>query len=150
MELILLEKIEKLGALGELVKVKDGYGRNFLVPEGKALPATKSNLARFEKERAELEKRQADIRTGAEALALRLSEIQVVLDRPAGSSEKLFGSVTNNDIADFLKEKGVEIPRKAIEVPRPIRTLGDHPVRVKLHPDVSPEIIVRVERSVKA
>lgn len=147
MEVILLEKINKLGELGEKVKVKSGYGRNFLIPQGKALPATAANQVRFEKERAAYLQRQQEIRASAEELATRVAGVQVVLSRPAGSSEKLFGSVTNADIADFFKSKGVDLPRKVIEVPSPIRTLGEHPVRIKLHPDVTLVHPVRVERS---
>lgn len=147
MEVILLEKVNKLGELGEKVKVKSGYGRNYLIPQGKALAATVANQARFEKERAAYLQRQQEIRASAEELAARVSAVQVILARPAGSSEKLFGSVTNADIADFFKAKGVELPRKVIEVPNPIRTLGEHPIRIKLHPDVTLNQQIRVERS---
>ncbi len=149
MEVILLEKIGKLGDLGDVVKVRAGYGRNFLVPQGKALPATRKNREHFESQRAEFEARQSEILATAEALAVKVAEIQVVLDRPAGTSDKLFGSVTNADIAGFFKEKGVEIPRGAIDVPHPIRTLGEHPVRIRLHPDVIPEVTVLIERRVQ-
>lgn len=149
MDVILLEKIERLGSLGAVVKVRSGYGRNFLVPAGKALPATQENKSRFEAERAAYELRQDEIRKEAEALAAQVAGIQVVLERPAGSAEKLFGSVTNSDIADYFKAKGVDLPRKVIELPRPIRTLGEHPIRLRLHPDVTPEIMVRIDRSMK-
>lgn len=149
MDVILLEKIERLGSLGTVVKVRSGYGRNYLVPSGKALPATKENKARFEAERAAYELRQEEIRGQAEALAAKIAGIQVVLDRPAGSADKLFGSVTNNDVADYFKQQGIDIPRKVIELSRPIRTLGEHPVRLRLHPDVNPEVVVRINRSMK-
>ncbi len=148
MEVILLEKIGKLGDLGSVVQVRAGYGRNFLVPEGKALPATKKNRERFEVERAAFEARQADVFGRAEALAAQIAGIEVVLDRPAGSSDKLFGSVTNSDIATFFLERGIETPRGSIDVPQPIRTLGEHVVRIRLHPDIIPEVKVRVERRV--
>lgn len=147
MEVILLEKINKLGELGEKVKVKSGYGRNFLIPQGKALPATRDNQLRFEKERAAYLQRQLEIKAAADTLAAQVQAVQVTLGRPAGSSDKLFGSVTNSDIADFYKAKGVDVPRKVIELPNPIRTLGEHPIRVKLHPDVILSVSVRVERS---
>ena len=149
MELILLEKIGKLGDLGDVVKVRSGYGRNFLVPLGKALPATQANRAHFEAQRAAFEARQKEVMAAAEALAARIAGIEVVLDRPAGTSDKLFGSVTNADIASFLKEQGAEVPRGSIDVPHPIRTLGEHVVRVRLHPDVIPEVTVRIERRVQ-
>ncbi|MBF0454784.1 MAG: 50S ribosomal protein L9 [Magnetococcales bacterium] len=148
MEVILLEKIGKMGDLGDMVRVRGGYGRNFLVPQGKALPATKENRAIFDARRAEYEKRQSEILKTAKDLAEKIAEIQVVLDRPAGATEKLFGSVTNADIAAFFKEKGVDVIRSIIDIPQPIRTLGEHPVRIRLHPDVIPEITVLVERTV--
>ena len=146
MELILLEKIGKLGELGNVVKVRNGYGRNFLIPQGKALPATASNRARFEKERQAFEARQETIKNTAEELAARIQEVEVVLDRPAGSSDKLFGSVTNADNAGFFQEKGIAVPRSTIDVPRPIRTLGNHQIRIRLHPDIVPEITVFITR----
>lgn len=146
MELILLEKIGKLGELGAVVRVRNGYGRNFLVPQGKALPATPANRARFEAERVAFEARQEAIKKGAEELAARIQEVTVTLDRPAGSSDKLFGSVTNGDIASFFQERGIEVPRSTIDVPKPIRTLGEHLVRIRLHPDVVPEIRISIIR----
>ncbi|MBF0609763.1 MAG: 50S ribosomal protein L9 [Magnetococcales bacterium] len=149
MDVILLEKIAKLGELGAVVTVRPGFGRNYLIPSGKALPATAANRARFDAERAALEAKQQAIRAQAEELAAKIAEISVVLDRPAGSNEKLFGSVTNADIADYFKAKGVDVPRKAIVIAQPLRTLGTHAVQLRLHPDVSPEIKVRIDRSVK-
>ncbi|MBF0368229.1 MAG: 50S ribosomal protein L9 [Magnetococcales bacterium] len=149
MEVILLEKISKLGDLGSVVKVRAGYGRNYLVPQGKALPATKKNLVRFEKERQAFEERQRQVLETAEKLAAAIAEVTVVLERPAGATEKLFGSVTNSDIFTFFEEKGLELPKGVIDVPHPIRTLGEHPIRLRLHPDVIPEVMVHVERQVK-
>ena len=146
MEVILLEKIGRMGDLGAVVKVRGGFGRNFLIPQGKALPATAFNRMRFEGERAAFESRQAEIKKVAQTLADRIAEVEVILDRPAGASDKLFGSVTNADIASFFKDKGVDVPRSAIDVPRPIRNLGNHPIRIRLHPDVVPEILVSVVR----
>ena len=148
MEVILLEKIGKLGDLGDMVRVRGGYGRNFLVPQGKALPATKENRAVFDARRAEFEARQKEILDLANVLAEKIAAINVVLDRPAGATEKLFGSVTNADIASFFKDNDVEVVRSTIDIPRPIRTLGEHPVRIRLHPDVVPEITVTEERTV--
>lgn len=149
MEVILLEKIAKLGELGSVVTVRPGFGRNFLIPSGRALPATTNNRARFDKDRAALEIKQQGIRAQAEALAARIAEIEVVLDRPAGSNDKLFGSVTNADIADFFKAKGLDVPRKTIIINQPLRTLGTHTIQIRLHPDVSPDLKLRIERSVK-
>lgn len=148
MELILLEKIGKLGELGSVVKVRNGYGRNFLIPQGRALPATKQNRVLFEGKRVAFENRQQKVLESAEHMAERIKGIEVALDRPAGSSDKLFGSVTNADLANFFKEKGIDIPRSAIDVPQPIRTLGEHLVRIRLHPDIIPEITVHIFRRV--
>ncbi|MBF0110690.1 MAG: 50S ribosomal protein L9 [Magnetococcales bacterium] len=148
MEVILLEKISRVGNLGEQVKVRGGYGRNFLIPQGKALPATKENMARFEQQKADFQKRQDEILATAMELAAQVEEIAVVLDRPAGTTEKLFGSVTNADISSFYKEKGLDIPRSQIDVPHPIRVLGEHTIRIRLHPDVIPVVKVVVERRV--
>ncbi|MEG3640882.1 50S ribosomal protein L9 [Magnetococcus sp. PR-3] len=149
MEVILLEKIGKIGNLGEVVKVRAGYGRNYLIPQGKALPATDENKAVFETQRAEYEARQAEILAEAETLASKVDEVAVVLERPAGAMDKLFGSVTNADIAAFYKEQGLSIPRNVIDVLQPIRTLGEHQVRVRLHPDVVRVMSINVERAVK-
>ncbi|MBF0426216.1 MAG: 50S ribosomal protein L9 [Magnetococcales bacterium] len=150
MEVILLEKVSRFGNLGDVVRVKDGYGRNFLIPSGKALPATRENIARFEAERAAFEERQKEVRAKAEEMAGRIAEVQFVLERPAGAADKLFGSVTNADIAAFLKEKGIEVARGLVELGSPIRTLGEHAGRIRLHPDVIVPFTVRVDRSVKA
>ncbi|MBF0179647.1 MAG: 50S ribosomal protein L9 [Magnetococcales bacterium] len=146
MDVILLEKIGKLGDLGAIVQVRPGYGRNFLIPQGKALPATRKNREHFERERLALEARQKEIYEQAKTLAERIAGIDVVLDRPAGAGDKLFGSVTNSDIVAFFKEREIETPRGAIDVPHPIRTLGEHVIRIRLHPDIIPEVKVRVER----
>jgi large subunit ribosomal protein L9 len=149
MEVLLLEKINRLGNLGEIVRVRNGHARNYLVPQGKALIATRENRARFEAERSAFEAKQQEVLAQAEALAVRIREIQVTLQRPAGVMDKLFGSVTNSDIADFLTKSGVELPRNTIEINRPIRTLGEHGIRIRLHPDVVVEMPIRVERVVK-
>ncbi|MBF0415749.1 MAG: 50S ribosomal protein L9 [Magnetococcales bacterium] len=150
MEVILLEKISRVGNLGEQVKVRGGYGRNFLIPQGKALPATKENRERFEKQKAEFLKRQEEILATAKELAAQIEGVSVVLDRPAGTTDKLFGSVTNADISSYYKEKGIDIPRSQIDVPHPIRVLGEHTIRIRLHPDVIPVVKVVVERRVSS
>lgn len=149
MEIILLEKVDNLGDLGAVVRVKSGYGRNYLLPQGKALPATKRNKDHFDRQRATFEARQNEILIQAQELSTQVMEVEVTLERAAGSSDKLFGSVTNSDISEYFKQKGVDVPRKAVEMIQPIRTLGEHPVRVKLHPDVAPEITVKVTRAMR-
>ncbi len=147
MEVILLERVDKLGQMGEVVRVKDGYARNFLLPQGKALRANKGNMARFEKERAQLEARNLERRQEAETVAERMTDFSVVLLRQAGESGQLYGSVSARDIADAAAEAGASIGREQVRLERPIKTLGLHDVRVDLHPEVAVEIQVNVARS---
>ncbi|MEO5378407.1 MAG: 50S ribosomal protein L9 [Magnetococcus sp. DMHC-6] len=149
MQVILLEKIANLGDLGQVVQVRAGFGRNYLVPQGKALPATKANQAQFDAKRAAFEQRQKQILQDAQDLAAKITGVQVVLGRPAGSSDKLFGSVTNADISTFFNEHEITLPKGAIEILQPIRTLGSHTIRIRLHPDIMPEVSVLVERQGK-
>nr|CRH04506.1 50S ribosomal protein L9 [Candidatus Magnetococcus massalia] len=149
MEVILLEKLGKLGDLGEMVKVRPGFGRNYLIPMGKALPATDENRAQFEAQRAEYEARQAEVLAEAEAVAAKIDEIKVTMDRPAGAMDKLFGSVTNADIASYYKEHDITIARNLIDVLQPIRTLGEHAIRIRLHADVVRVVNIQIERAVK-
>jgi large subunit ribosomal protein L9 len=145
MQVILLEKIANLGQLGEVVKVKDGFARNFLIPHGKAKRATAGNLAEFEKRRAELEKAQAEALAQAQEKAARLEGMTVQVTQKAGVDGKLFGSVTNIDIADALKGRGVEVPRSMIRMPQgPLKMVGDHPIKVALHADVVVTVTVSV------
>ncbi|MFC3225673.1 50S ribosomal protein L9 [Marinibaculum pumilum] len=147
MEVILLERVDKLGQMGEVVRVKDGYARNFLLPQGKALRANKGNMARFEKERAQLEARNLERRQEAETVAGRMTDFSVVLLRQAGESGQLYGSVSARDIADAATEAGASLGREQVRLERPIKTLGLHDVRVDLHPEVTVEIQVNVARS---
>ncbi len=145
MQIILLEKVVNLGQLGEVVKVKDGYARNYLIPHGKAKRATQNNLAEFEKRRAELEKAQAETLTVAQARAARLDGLMVQITQKAGVDGKLFGSVTNSDIADALKAQGFEVPKAAIRMPAgPVKQVGDQQFKVALHTDVVVTITVSV------
>ena len=145
MQIILLEKVVNLGQLGEVVKVKDGYARNFLIPHGKAKRATQNNLAEFEKRRAELEKAQAEALTAAQERAARLDGLMVQITQKAGVDGKLFGSVTNSDIADALKAQGFEVPKAAIRMPAgPVKQVGDQQFKVALHTDVVVTITVSV------
>jgi len=143
MQIILLEKIANLGQLG--VKVKDGFARNYLIPHGKAKRATAENLAEFEKRRADLEKAQADALTQAQEKAAKIDGAMVQITQKAGVDGKLFGSVTNVDIAEALKAQGVEVPRSMIRMPQgPLKTIGDHPIKVALHADVVVTVTVSV------
>ena len=145
MQIILLEKIANLGQLGEVVKVKDGYARNYLIPQGKAKRATEVNLAEFEKRRGELEKAQADALGIAQERATKLDGLLVQLTRKAGVDGKLFGSVTNSDVAEALAAQGYEVPKSVIRMPEgPLKQVGDQPVRIALHPDVVVTITVSV------
>ena len=145
MQIILLEKMANLGQLGDVVKVKDGFARNYLIPQGKAKRATQANLAEFEKRRAELEKAQADALTAAQDRAAKLDGLMVQVTQKAGVDGKLFGSVTNIDIAEALKAQGFEVPRAAIRMPLgPIKQIGDQTLDVALHTDVVVSIKVSV------
>jgi large subunit ribosomal protein L9 len=148
MDVILLEKIKGLGDLGELVKVKPGYGRNYLIPQGKALPATRENIAEFEKRRAELERTQADKFAAARARAAQLAEVTVVIARKTAGEGKLFGSVNAADIADSVTEAtGIELNRQEIRLADgPLRQIGEYKVAVHLYSEVSSEIKVHIVR----
>lgn len=145
MELILLERIEKLGNMGDVVKVKPGFARNFLLPQEKALRATKANLARFEAEREFLEQRNAENRDKAVAVGQAVDGSDVIIIRKAGDTGQLYGSVSARDIAESLTGKGVK--RNMIVLEQPIKALGIHTVKVRLHPEVSVDISVNVART---
>jgi large subunit ribosomal protein L9 len=137
MEVILLQKIENLGDLGDKVTVKSGYGRNFLVPSGRAIPATQENLDAFEARRAELEKEAADALAGAEERKAKIEALSITIPVKAGEEGKLFGSVGTADIADAVNAAGVELERKEIRLPEgPFHILGDFEVQIHLHSDV--------------
>ncbi len=145
MQVILLEKVANLGTLGDVVKVKDGFGRNFLIPQGKAKRATEANKAEFAARRAELEKQQAAILAGAQARGEKLAGFVLTVTQKAGVDGRLFGSVTNGDIADGLKAAGHEVVKAEVRLPNgPLKTVGDHPVSVALHHDVVVDITVSV------
>lgn len=145
MQVILLEKITNLGTLGDVVRVKDGYARNFLIPQRKAKRATAANLAEFEKRRAELEKAHAEILAQAQEKAAKLDGLMVQVTQKAGVDGKLFGSVTNVDISDALKKQGFDVPKASIRMPEgPLKTIGDFPLKLSLHADVVVSITVSV------
>lgn len=149
MDVVLLERIEKLGQMGDVVTVKNGYARNFLLPQGKALRATQDNLTRFETERAQLEARNLELKREAEAVAEKLDGQAFVVLRSASESGNLFGSVTARDIADAGTEGGFTVDRRQIALDRPVKELGLHPVRVILHPEVDATIKVNVARTLE-
>ncbi|QDF95858.1 50S ribosomal protein L9 [Azoarcus sp. DD4] len=145
MQIILLEKVVNLGNLGDVVKVKDGYARNFLIPQGKAKRANQANLAEFEARRAELERLQAEKLAAAQELAGKLEGLMVQVTRKAGMDGRLFGSVTNADVADALAVQGFEIERSAIRMPEgPLKQIGDVQLEVALHSDVVVAVTVSV------
>lgn len=145
MQVILLEKVGNLGSLGDVVKVKDGFGRNFLIPQGKAKRATEANKAEFAARRAELEKQQAAILAAAQARGEKLTGFVVAISQKAGVDGRLFGSVTNGDIAEALAAQGHEVVKSLVRLPNgPLKTVGDHAVSVALHHDVVVDITVSV------
>jgi large subunit ribosomal protein L9 len=146
-ELILLQRVEKLGQMGEMVKVKPGFARNFLLPQKKALRANKENLARFEEQRVQLEAQNLKRREEAERVAERVGGLSVVIIRQAGESGSLYGSVSARDIAEAATAAGLSVTRSQVMLEHPIKTLGLARVRVELHPEVSIPVIVNVARS---
>lgn len=145
MQIIMMEKVVNLGQLGDIVKVKDGYARNYLIPQGKAKRATAANLAEFEAKRAELEKVQAEILAAAQARAEKLTGLMLQISQKAGVDGRLFGSVTNGDIAEALKAQGFDVAKSEIRLPNgPMKQIGDYPVTIALHTDVTAEITVSV------
>jgi len=145
MQVILMEKVGSLGNLGDVVKVKDGYARNFLIPQGKARRATEANLKAFESKRAELEKAQADQLAKAQAAGAKLEGFMLQVTQKAGPDGRLFGSVTNYDIVEGLKKQGHDVERSQIRMPQgPLKQVGDYPLQVALHTDVAVTITVSV------
>jgi large subunit ribosomal protein L9 len=147
MQVILLERVAKLGQMGEVVSVKDGYARNFLLPQGKAMRASEANIASFETQKAQLEARNLETKKEAEALADKLGGQQFIVIRSASDSGALYGSVTTRDAAEAATEAGFSVDRKQVALIRPIKELGLHNVTVSLHPEVSVEITMNVARS---
>lgn len=147
MQVILLERIEKLGQMGDLVTVKNGYARNFLVPQGKAMRATKTNLDEFERRKVELEASNLKRRDEAQDAAGRIDGKSVIVIRQAGETGHLYGSVNSRDIAEAFAADGVTFERRQVRLDQPIKTLGVHSVRVALHPEVDVEVSVNIARS---
>ena len=147
MQVVLLERVAKLGQMGEVVAVKDGYARNFLLPQGKALRATEANLKRFETDRAQLEARNLELKKEAEKVAGRLDGRTFVVIRSAADGGALYGSVTTRDIAEAVTADGFSLDRRQVVLDHPIKELGLHPVSVALHPEVETTVRVNVARS---
>jgi large subunit ribosomal protein L9 len=145
MQVILMEKVVNLGNLGDVVKVRDGYARNFLIPQGKAKRVTPENLAEFETRRAELERQQAEKLSAAQEKAAKLEGLMVQITRKAGVDGRLFGSVTNFDVAEALMAQGIEVEKADIRMPQgPLKMIGDAQVQIALHSDVVTAITVSV------
>ena len=144
MEVILREHVDNLGRRGEIVKVADGYARNYLLPRKLALPATDGNRKHVERERKIMETREAEEKGAAEAIASRLSTIDISIPRRVGDTEQLYGSVTAADITDYLKAKGFDIDRRKLILPEPIKSIGEFDVPLKLHRDVTVPLKVHV------
>jgi large subunit ribosomal protein L9 len=147
MNVILLERIEKLGQMGDVVRVKPGYARNYLLPQGKAMRATEENAAVFEKRRAQLEAANMERRSEASSVADKLQGLRVVLVRQAGETGILYGSVNARDIADAVTAAGFTIDRRQVSMDRPIKELGIHDQRIQLHPEVSVTVQINVAKS---
>ena len=146
MEVILREDVDKLGRRGEVVKVAEGYGRNFLLPRGLAMPVTATNKVTIEREKKAHEARLAKEKAEFESLAARINSIRFVAPRKVGENDVLYGSFTSGDVAEFLKGKGIEIDKRKVQLEEPIKHLGDHEVKIKLHPEVVATIKVLVSK----
>ncbi|WP_068312393.1 50S ribosomal protein L9 [Polycladidibacter hongkongensis] len=147
MKVILLERVAKLGQMGDTVTVRDGYARNFLLPQGKALRANKANLERFENERAQLEARNLERKQEAAAVGEKLAGQKFVAIRAAGETGQLYGSVAARDIASLLTDGGFSVARSQVTLRAPIKTIGLHDVVIALHPEVEVEVVLNVARS---
>lgn len=147
MQVILLERIGRLGQMGDVVNVKDGFARNFLLPQGKALRATKTNLKHYESARTQLEARNLELKSEAQTVADKLNDKSFIVIRQAGDAGQLYGSVSTRDIATVVSEGGFSVERRQVLLDKPIKTLGLHEVRVALHGEVEPRVTVNVARS---
>jgi large subunit ribosomal protein L9 len=147
MKVILLERVEGWGALGDVVNVKDGYARNFLLPRQKALRANAANLKVFEGQRADIEARNAQAKEAAGKAGEKLDATSYILIRQAGESGQLYGSVSGRDVADAINAEGGKVERSMVVLDKPIKTLGVHPVKVRLHPEVTVTVSINIARS---
>lgn len=147
MEVILLERIGRLGQMGETVKVKDGYARNFLLPQGKALRANEANKKKFESQRAQLEAQNLERKKEADAVAEKLNGQSFIVVRSAGETGQLYGSVSTRDIAEIITENGFTLHRNQVELNHPIKTIGIHEIAISLHPEVEVTVSINIARS---
>lgn len=147
MEIILLERIERLGQMGDIVTVKAGYARNYLLPQNKALRATKANLAEFETQRGQLETVNLQRRQEAESVSTKMDGVMVMLIRQAGESGQLYGSVSARDLAEALTEAGYTVEKRQVQIERPIKNLGIHEIRLVLHPEVTVTVKANIAQS---
>lgn len=146
MELMLREDVEKLGHRGDVIKVAEGYGRNYLLPRGLAVPVTEANKALIARERKTHDARVAKEKAESEAIAERIAGLRFVAPRKVGEHDVLYGSVTSGDVAEFLKNKGVEIDKRKVLLDEPVKKLGEHDVRIKLHPEVTATLKLLVSK----
>ncbi len=144
MKVILLERIEKLGFIGDVVDVKGGFARNFLLPQGKALRSTAANLEYFASKKAEIEANNLKLKSDAEKVAIKMNDVSLTIVRQASESGMLFGSVRSGDIVSALADEGFSLSKNQVDIPTPIKTVGNHNVKVVLHPEISVNIAVRV------
>jgi large subunit ribosomal protein L9 len=149
MQVILLERIGRLGQMGDVVKVRDGYARNFLLPKGKAMRATKANLSHFEQQRSQLEAHNLELKKEAEAVAVKLNGQSFIVLRQASEGGQLYGSVSPRDISDAVTQGGFTVNRNQIRLDRPIKTLGQHQVGLTLHPEVLVSVTINVARTLE-
>jgi large subunit ribosomal protein L9 len=147
MQVILLERIGRLGQMGDVVTVKDGFARNFLLPQGKALRATEANRKRFERERSQLEARDLELKSEAQGVSTKLDGQSFIIIRLAGETGQLYGSVSTRDIATAVTAGGFSIERRQVMLNRPIKSLGLHEIRISLHAEVEPRVTINVARS---
>lgn len=146
MELMLREDVEKLGRRGDVIKVAEGYGRNYLLPRGLAVPVNEANKALIARERKAHEARVSKEKAEGEALAERIAGLRFIAPRKVGEHDVLYGSVTSGDVAEFLKAKGVEIDKRKVLLDEPIKKLGEHDIRIKLHPEVTATLKLLVSK----
>jgi large subunit ribosomal protein L9 len=149
MQVILLERIGRLGQMGDVVKVRDGYARNYLLPKGKAMRATKVNLAQFEQQRTQLEAHNLEQKKEADAVAKKLNAKSFIVLRQASEAGHLYGSVSPRDISEVVTEGGFTLTRNQVQLDRPIKMLGQHPVRLTLHPEVQVSVTINVARTLE-
>lgn len=144
MKVILTQDVDNLGQKGQVVEVKDGYGRNFLIPRGLAAVANSSNVRRFEEETRQQSRKLEQVRKDAEAMAARLSKMEIVIQKPVGEEERLFGTVTTQDVVEELQKQGIEVDRRKVSLESDIRTLGSYTASVRLHPDHVGQVTIQV------